>query len=237
MADLLLEISDLCAGYGDAAILEQLTFSLKSGQSLALLGRNGMGKSTLIATIMGATRRFSGNIHFAGKNISHWPSYQRARSGIGWVSQERDIFTSLSVERNLTLTARIGPWNLQSIYRLFPRLQERRRHLGGHLSGGEQQMLAIARALMLNPKLILLDEPTEGLAPVIVTELMTALHTMKKTGGLSILIAEQHARLALTLSDTALLLERGRIVHQNSSQHLIDDSQMLERFLGVQSVT
>ena len=168
----LLQVDAVWAGYGNATVLEDISFSLEPGASLALLGRNGMGKTTLLATLMGATRQLRGRIRFDNRDLTLVPSHRRARAGLGWVPQERDIFPSLSVEENLTVVARPGLWNLQKIYATFPRLQERRANMGNQLSGGEQQMLALGRALMVNPRLLLLDEPLEGLAPLIVQELL-----------------------------------------------------------------
>ncbi|MGE0060845.1 MAG: ABC transporter ATP-binding protein, partial [Xanthobacteraceae bacterium] len=178
MSEPLLSLKNVHAGYGDALVLHDISFDLPANGSLALLGRNGVGKSTLLLTIMGLTQMRSGTVAWRGRDITRLAPNRRARDGIGWVAQEREIFPSLSVEENLTTTARPGDWTLEEVYRLFPRLHERRRNMGNQLSGGEQQMLAIARALMTNPSLLLLDEPLEGLAPVIVDELIAAIRQM-----------------------------------------------------------
>jgi branched-chain amino acid transport system ATP-binding protein len=223
----LLRVDGLVAGYGDSVVLEDVSLELAPRASLALLGRNGAGKTTLIATLMGLTRVRRGTIAFGGEDVTAWRPYRRAHAGIGWVPQERDIFASLSVAENLSVIARVGPWTLARVYELFPRLAERRRNLGGQLSGGEQQMLAIGRALVLNPKLLLLDEPFEGLAPNLVGELERAIGVM--TGeGLAAVLVEQHVEAALRLSDTAVVLERGRVVHVGPSAALRQDRALLE---------
>jgi branched-chain amino acid transport system ATP-binding protein len=232
MADVL-AIEDLTAGYGAAVVLRSLSLRLAEGRSLAVLGRNGMGKTTLLDTIVGVTRRFGGTIRLAGRDVSALPPERRARAGIGWVPQERNIFRSLSVEENLTAVARPGPWTPVAVYGLFPRLRERRGNMGDQLSGGEQQMLAIGRALVLNPRLLLLDEPTEGLAPIIVDELLAALRRITREEGMSALVVEQHAHKILGVTDEALILERGAVVHAASSAALRADPTPLERHLGV----
>ncbi len=229
----LLEVEGLWAGYGNANVLEDIAFSLDAGASLALLGRNGMGKSTLLATLMGATRQTRGSIRFAGQDLTTVPSHRRAHAGLGWVPQERDIFASLSVEENLSVVARPGPWSLAKVYSTFPRLQERRRNLGNQLSGGEQQMLAMGRALMLNPQLLLLDEPLEGLAPIIVQELLAIIAGMVRDASIAVIIVEQHAHQILGITQQALVLERGKVVHQGASADLAADPSVLERWLGV----
>ena len=229
----LLEVEGLWAGYGNANVLEDIAFSLDAGASLALLGRNGMGKSTLLATLMGATRQTRGSIRFAGQDLTTVPSHRRAHAGLGWVPQERDIFASLSVEENLSVVARPGPWSLAKVYSTFPRLQERRRNLGNQLSGGEQQMLAMGRALMLNPRLLLLDEPLEGLAPIIVQELLAIIAGMVRDASIAVIIVEQHAHQILGITQQALVLERGKVVHQGASADLAADPSVLERWLGV----
>ena len=229
----LLAIAGLCAGYGRAVVLSDIAFRLAEGEALAVLGRNGVGKTTLIDSIVGVTKRFAGSLTLAGEEIGGLAPEQRAALGVGWVPQERNIFRSLTVEENLTAVARPGHWSLDRIYGLFPRLQERRTVFGGVLSGGEQQMLAIGRALATNPTLLLLDEPTEGLAPIIVEELLAALARLIRDQGLAAIIVEQHARKVLPITDRALILERGRIVHQDSSEGLLTDGAPLERFLGV----
>jgi branched-chain amino acid transport system ATP-binding protein len=228
----LLELKDLRAGYGDAVVLDGVSLSVPENGSLAVLGRNGVGKSTLLMTVMGMTRVFRGEILFRGKNITALPAHQRARLGLGWVAQEREIFPSLSVEENLTVAARPGRWDLASIYKLFPRLGERKGNMGNQLSGGEQQMLAMARALMTNPALLLLDEPLEGLAPIIVDELAASLKKMKDEGTATVLV-EQHTDLALALTDEAVVIERGSIVHRARSADFAQDAATLERYVGL----
>jgi branched-chain amino acid transport system ATP-binding protein len=232
MSDLL-AISDLRAGYGEAVVLPKLSLSIGEGEVLALLGRNGTGKTTLINSIVGVTRRFGGSIALAGEDLTRLRADQRARSGIGWVPQERNIFRSLTVEENMTAVALPGPWTVERVYEMFPRLKERRANFGNELSGGEQQMLAIGRALTLNPKVLLLDEPTEGLAPIIVDELLAALGKITRGGGMCSIVVEQNARKILGLADRAVILERGSIVHDAPSAVLKDDAATLERFLGV----
>src|SRR5439155_8575280 len=228
-----LTIEQLSAGYGEAVVLNAVSLALAERQSLALLGRNGMGKTTLINSIVGVTRYIAGRIGLDGRDITPLRPDQRAHAGIGWVPQERNIFRSLTVEENLTAVARPGPWTVAKVYGLFPRLNERRRNMGDQLSGGEQQMLAIGRALMLNPRLLLLDEPTEGLAPVIVDELLAALRRIIGAEGMSALVVEQHAKRILGVTDEAIVLERGRIVHAAPSAALRADPAVLERYLGV----
>ena len=229
----LLAVEGLWAGYGAATVLEEVSFRLDEGASLALLGRNGMGKTTLLATLMGATRQGRGTVRFAGRDIAGMASHHRARHGLGWVPQERDIFASLTVEENLTVVARPGPWNLAGVYDMFPRLRERRTNLGNQLSGGEQQMLAIGRALMLNPKLLLLDEPLEGLAPLIAQELLAIIGSLVREGRTAVILVEQHAHQILPITQNAIVLERGRVVHQGPSDMLMDDPTLLDRWLGV----
>ena len=228
-----LAIEGLRAGYGEAVVLPGLSLRLAEGQVLALLGRNGTGKTTLINSIVGVTRRFGGTIAVGGRDITALRPDQRARAGIGWVPQERNIFRSLTVEENMTAVAQPGHWTVAKVYEMFPRLQERRGNFGNQLSGGEQQMLAIGRALTLNPKVLLLDEPTEGLAPIIVEELLKALGTITRSGGICSIIVEQNAQKILNLADRAVILERGAIVHDADSRSLKADPAALERHLGV----
>ena len=228
-----LAIESLRAGYGEAVVLPGLSLRLAEGQVLALLGRNGTGKTTLINSIVGVTRRFGGTIAVGGRDITALRPDQRARAGIGWVPQERNIFRSLTVEENMTAVAQPGHWTVAKVYERFPRLQERRGNFGNQLSGGEQQMLAIGRALTLNPKVLLLDEPTEGLAPIIVDELLKALGTITRSGGICSIIVEQNAQKILNLADRAVILERGAIVHDAASATLKADPAALERHLGV----
>ena len=229
----LLEVNGLCAGYGAAAVLEDVSFSLEPGASLALLGRNGMGKTTLLATLMGATRQTAGRLRFQGQDLAAVPSHRRAQAGLGWVPQERDIFASLSVEENLTVVARPGFWDVAGVYRIFPLLAERRANRGNELSGGEQQMLAVGRALMLNPALLLLDEPLEGLAPILAQEVLAVLAGLVRNGGMAIILVEQHAHQILPLTQHAIVLERGRIVHAGDSASLLQEPHTLDRWLGI----
>src|SRR5690349_24968285 len=228
----MLELRDVRAGYGDAVVLDGISLALAEGGTLAVLGRNGVGKSTLLLTIMGYTRLHRGTLRWQGQDIARLPPHRRARLGIGWVAQEREIFASLTLQENLTVAARPGDWTLEGVYKLFPRLQERRAHRGNQLSGGEQQMLAIARALMLNPRLLLLDEPLEGLAPIIVEELS---HALGNLGGIAMILFEQHAEIALSLTEQALVIERGRVAHRGPSRALLADDARLERYVGVQA--
>jgi branched-chain amino acid transport system ATP-binding protein len=232
MSDLL-TLQKVSAGYGDAIVISNIDLRLKSGESLAVLGRNGTGKTTLLNTIIGVTRHRGGSIMLDGQDLTTTRSDKRAHAGIGWVPQERNIFKSLTVEENLTAVSRPGPWNVDRVYEMFPRLKERRSNLGNQLSGGEQQMLAVARALVLNPKLLLLDEPTEGLAPIIIEELLAALTRIIRGEGMSAIVVEQHAQKILGVTDSALILDRGTIVHASSSRALIDDPAALEQHLGV----
>ena len=229
----LLKIDRLRVGYGEAVVLPNMSLSLAEGQVLALLGRNGTGKTTLINSIVGVTRRFGGSITLGGSDLSLMRPDQRARAGIGWVPQERNIFRSLTVEENMTAVAQAGPWTVEKVYEMFPRLKERRNNFGNQLSGGEQQMLAIGRALTLNPKVLLLDEPTEGLAPIIVEELLKALGTITRSGGICSVIVEQNAQKILGLADRVVILERGAIAHDAESRALKADPSVLERYLGV----
>ncbi|HXD08186.1 MAG TPA: ABC transporter ATP-binding protein [Burkholderiaceae bacterium] len=238
--DSLLSVQGLACGYGEAVVLTDISFELRAGRSLALLGRNGTGKTTLINTLVGATRltgaRRAGRIRLAGRDIHDLPSFERAGAGVGWVPQERNIFKSLTVEENLSAVARPGPWNLARVYEMFPRLAERRANLGNQLSGGEQQMLAVARALVLNPKLLLLDEPLEGLAPIIVQELLAAIRRIVRDEGLSAIVVEQHPSLVLGITDDAVVLERGTIAFRESAEVLLAQPQRLERYLSATAV-
>jgi branched-chain amino acid transport system ATP-binding protein len=229
----LLTLSDVRAGYGPAVVLDGISFELPERGGLAVLGRNGVGKSTLLLTIMGYTQVGRGRVLWRGEDITARPPYRRAQAGIGWVAQEREIFSTLTVEENLTVAARDGRWDLPAVYDLFPRIAERRRNFGNQLSGGEQQMLAIARALMTNPALLLLDEPLEGLAPIVVEELAAAIRRMTSEGTCAFILVEQHAEIALSLTQSAILLERGRIVHAGPSAQLLDDHATLDRFIGL----
>jgi branched-chain amino acid transport system ATP-binding protein len=229
----LLQVENLSAGYGEAVILERISLSLAAGETLALLGRNGTGKTTLINTIAGATRRHGGTIRLAGIDLHTLPSHARAAAGIGWVPQERNIFKSLTVHENLTAVARPGRWTPEAVYEMFPRLGERKGNLGTQLSGGEQQMLAIARALVLNPRLLLLDEPLEGLAPIIVEELLKAIARITRGEGLSAVIVEQHPQAILAISHRAVVLDHGSVVHSGPARELSDAPELLDRLLGL----
>jgi len=229
----LLTVAQLSAGYGEAVVLSDVSLSLSEGQALALLGRNGMGKTTLINSIVGVTRYFAGTIALDGADITRLRPDQRAHLGIGWVPQERNIFKSLTVQENLTAVARPGPWRADKVYMLFPRLKERRQNLGNQLSGGEQQMLAVGRALVLNPRVMLLDEPLEGLAPIIVEELLAALRRIIREEGTSAIVVEQNAKKILSVTDRAVIIERGAVVHAADSAALAGDHAALEIYLGV----
>ncbi|GAB3471208.1 ABC transporter ATP-binding protein [Polaromonas eurypsychrophila] len=229
----LLRIENLSAGYGEAVVLQGVSLALDPGKTMALLGRNGTGKTTLINTLAGATRQHGGSITLAGKALHKLPSHERAAAGIGWVPQERNIFKSLTVHENLTAVARPGKWTSDGVYTMFPRLAERKGNLGTQLSGGEQQMLAVGRALVLNPKLLLLDEPLEGLAPIIVEELLRAIRRITREEGLSAIIVEQHPQAILAISDSAVVLDRGTVVHAGTAQQLRDQPHLLEQHLGV----
>ena len=214
-------------------MLDDITFEMPERGSLAVLGRNGVGKSTLLLTLMGFTQLRRGSIVWRGTDITRMAPHRRAQAGIGWVAQEREIFANLSVEENLTVASRPGRWDLGAVFELFPRLQERLQSKGNQLSGGEQQMLATARALMTNPALLLLDEPLEGLAPIIVEELVRGLRKMITEEGTAVILVEQHAEIALSLTEHALLLERGAIVHRARSADLLKDHATLDRYIGL----
>lgn len=233
MTDALMTVHGLRTGYGDAVVIPGLDFDLAEGEALAVLGRNGVGKTTLLDSIIGVTRRFGGTLTLAGQDISRLSPEARAAAGIGWVPQERDIFRSLTVEENLTAIARPGRWTIEGVYSMFPRLQERRSNMGNQLSGGEQQMLAIGRALMLNPKVLLLDEPTEGLAPIIVEQLLAAIHRLIRDEGMATILVEQHASKILKVSDRAIILERGMIVDAAPSIEFLTNPDRLAAHLGV----
>ena len=229
----LLALEGVTAGYGASVVLDDISFVIDEGDSLALLGRNGVGKTTLLVTLMGLTRLHRGTLRWRGANLAALSTYARAKSGIGWVPQERYMWPSLTIEEHLTAVARPGPWSLRKVYELFPQLAERRANFGNQLSGGEQQMLAIARALMVNPALLLLDEPMEGLAPIIVQELRSVIRDLVATGGMAVIIVEQHAKLALELTRQAIVLERGRVVHRAASEALLCDPDTLHRLVAV----
>ncbi len=240
----LLRVENLSAGYGEAVVLHGISFAIQEGQTLALLGRNGTGKTTLINTLAGATRQHAGTVSLGagatGLALHSLPSHARAAAGIGWVPQERNIFKSLTVDENLTAVARparagrsSAPWTPERVYDLFPRLAERRSNLGTQLSGGEQQMLALGRALVLNPTLLLLDEPCEGLAPIIVQELLRAIRRITRDEGLSAIIVEQHPQAILAISDAAAVLDRGTVVYSGTAASLQEQPALLDKLLGV----
>jgi branched-chain amino acid transport system ATP-binding protein len=229
----MLTVENLSAGYGEAVVLNGVSFALGEGQTLALLGRNGTGKTTLINTLAGATRQHAGSIALGGVALHKLPSHQRAAAGIGWVPQERNIFKSLTVHENLTAVQRPGRWTPERVYEMFPRLAERKTNLGTQLSGGEQQMLAVGRALVVNPRLLLLDEPLEGLAPIIVNELLRAISRITRSEGLSAIIVEQHPQAILAISDQAIVLDHGTVVHADSATALRAAPELLDRLLGV----
>ncbi len=228
-----LEVRELSAGYGEAVILSGISFALDQGQTLALLGRNGMGKTTLVNTLVGVTRRHAGTIGLRGVDLTRLSPHARAAAGIGWVPQERNIFKSLTVHENLTAVARSGPWSPARVYAMFPALAERKGNLGTQLSGGEQQMLAIGRALVLNPSVLLLDEPLEGLAPIIVEDLLRVIQRIGADTGIAAIIVEQHPRLILTIANSAMVLDRGTITHSGPAQQLLQHPELLDRLLGV----
>jgi len=233
MVEPLLRLEGVRAGYSEAVVLDDISLAVPEHGSTAILGRNGVGKTTLLLTIMGYTNVTRGRILWRGEDMTPMAAHRRARLGLGWVAQEREIFPSLSLEENLTVAARPGRWDLDTVYDLFPRLRERRRNMGNQLSGGEQQMLAIARALMTNPALLLLDEPLEGLAPIIIEELTEALKRMMVQQGTAAILVEQHAELALALTEHAVVIERGAIVHRAPSSELLNDAATLDRLVGL----
>ena len=233
MTEPLLSVRNLRAGYRDAVVLDDIAFDIPERGGLAVLGRNGAGKTTLLLAIMGHASVRRGQIMWRGSDITRLAEHRRALLGIGWVAQERDIFPSLTVDENLTTTARPGRWTLRAVYDLFPRLAERRANKGNQLSGGEQQMLAFGRALMTNPSLLLLDEPLEGLAPIIIEELTTALQRMTVDDETAFLLVEQHSAIALSLAASAIILERGRIAFSGASRTLTEKPAILERFIGL----
>jgi branched-chain amino acid transport system ATP-binding protein len=227
----LLELDGVSAGYGDSVVLDGVSLTLDEADALAVLGRNGVGKTTLLVTMMGLTTLRGGTLRWRGRDLRALPTYRRARAGLGWVPQERLVYRSLTVHEHLTAVARPGAWTPARIYDLFPGLARRRTHLGDQLSGGEQQMLAIARALMTNPTLLLLDEPLEGLAPIVAQELVRVIRTLRAEAGMALLVVEQHARMALSLTDHAIVLDRGKIVHRGDSRGLLDDPDQLHHLL------
>ena len=232
----LIEIAGLTSGYREAVVINDLSFGLRKGEALALLGRNGVGKSTLLATLMGLTTTFQGSIRLDGRDIGALAPHQRNAAGLGYVPQEREIFHSLTVQQNLQVAARPGHWDVAAVYRLFPRLEERRGNFGNQLSGGEQQMLAMGRALVGNPSLLLLDEPLEGLSPIMMDVLLDATRVLKEAGQTLILV-EQHAHMALEVTDRVVVLDRGRIVHEGASADLLCDEARMGELLGVGEAT
>ena len=228
----LLAIEALRAGYGEAVVLPKMSLRLAEGQVLALLGRNGTGKTTLINSIVGVTRRFAGTVALAGTDVTSLRPDQRARAGIGWVPQERNIFRSLTVEENMTAVAQPGPWTVEKVYEMFPRLKERRSNFGNQLSGGEQQMLAIGRALAGQPKFLMLDEPSLGIAPLLTKTIFEKIVEINQRLGLPILLVEQNANLALSISRNGYVLETGRIILADTSANLRANPQVREAYLG-----
>ena len=229
----LLALERVASGYGESIVVEEAGLAIAEGETVTLLGRNGAGKTTLLTTVLGLTRLHRGSVRWRGVDASRWAAHARARAGMGWVPQERGMWRSLTVEEHLDCVARPGPWTIERVHALFPRLGERRRHRGTQLSGGEQQMLAIARALVTNPALLLLDEPMEGLAPIVVQELAGVLRELVGSGAMAIVLVEQHPRLALSLASRALVMERGRIVHDGASAELLADPARLDRWLAL----
>jgi len=228
----LLKLEALRAGYGEAVVLPQMSLTLPEGQVLALLGRNGTGKTTLINSIVGVTRRFGGRIALAGQDITALRPDQRARAGVGWVPQERNIFRSLTVEENMTAVAQPGPWTVERIYQMFPRLKERRGNFGNQLSGGEQQMLAIGRGLMAEPRLLILDEPSLGLSPLLVEELFALIKTINAEG-IALLLVEQNVVQSLEVARRAYILDNGRFVLQGSAAEIRNDPNLKRAYLGM----
>ena len=232
-ADKALNLAAVHAGYGRTVVLEDIDLALERGDRLSIIGRNGVGKTTLLGTVMGYTTLHSGRIELAGRDIAGMRTYDRVRAGLGHVPQEREVFPSLSVYENLAVAQRAGGWTLDRVYELFPQLAARRTHKGSQLSGGEQQMLAIARALAGNPTVLLMDEPTEGLAPVIIEQLVDAMHTLRSQEGLTIILVEQHAGIALEFSERTVVMNRGRIAYDGPSAALATDEALLNSLVGV----
>ena len=233
MAEPALRLDHVSAGYGETVVIENIVLALGASETLSIIGRNGVGKSTLLATIMGHTTLHGGRIALKGKDISRLVTYRRVGEGLGYVPQEREIFPSLTLRENLEVAARPGAWTVKTVFELFPRLSERENNRGNQLSGGEQQMLAIGRALIGNPSVLLMDEPSEGLAPVIVEELARAMKRLAAAGGLALILVEQNSRLALDIAPRALVMDRGRVVYDGASETLRNDPAKLERLIGV----
>ena len=230
---LALELDEVSAGYGETVVLEKVQLALKDGETLSIIGRNGVGKTTLLATIMGHTSLHGGHLHLHGEDIGYLAPYRRALAGLGYVPQEREIFPSLTLRENLEVAARPGRWTIDEVFALFPKLAARQANRGNQLSGGEQQMLAIGRALVGNPSVLLMDEPSEGLAPVIVEELMRAVKQLAQSEGLTLLLVEQNTRIALDVSPRTVVMNRGRLVYDGPSETLKHDASMLDRLIGL----
>jgi branched-chain amino acid transport system ATP-binding protein len=233
MAECALDLDNVRAGYGETVVLENVRFALGKSETVSIIGRNGVGKTTLLATIMGHTTLHGGRVSLHGNDISTLATYRRVTAGLGYVPQEREIFPSLTLRENLEVAARPGPWTIATVFELFPRLAERESNRGNQLSGGEQQMLAIGRALIGNPTVLLMDEPSEGLAPVIVEELARAVKRLTQAGGLATVLVEQNSRLALDIAPRALVMDRGRTVYDGPSETLRNDPAKLEQLIGV----
>lgn len=228
-----LELQRVCAGYGETVVIEDIDLALAQGECISVIGRNGVGKSTLLATIIGQTALHAGTVALAGQSLNRVPCYRRALAGIGFVPQEREVFPSLTVRENLEVAARPGDWTLPRVFELFPRLGERLDNAGNQLSGGEQQMLSIARALLTNPTILLMDEPTEGLAPILVESLTAVLTKLRSESGLSIILVEQNSRVALSFSPRTVILDKGRIVYDGLSEPLQKDADRLAKLIGI----
>src|SRR5450631_2217010 len=233
MAERALELDKVFAGYGETVVLEDIRLALDAGETLSIIGRNGVGKTTLLAAVMGHTNLHGGRVALHGKDVSQLATYKRVSAGLGYAPQEREIFPSLSLRENLEVAARPGSWSIQTVFELFPRLAERADNRGNQLSGGEQQMLAIGRALIGNPTVVLMDEPSEGLAPVIVEELARAVKRLAEMDRLTLVVVEQNTRLALAISPRTIIMDRGRIVYDGASEALKESPEMLERMIGV----
>jgi branched-chain amino acid transport system ATP-binding protein len=230
--DVALSLDDVTAGYGQTHILRSLSLLIARGERVAVIGRNGAGKTTMLSTIMGLTRLHGGRVSLGSEDISRLSPHQRSMRGLGLVPQTRDIFPSLTVEENLTAVIR-GRASLDEVYALFPRLKERRKNGGTQLSGGEQQMLTIARTLMTEPDVVLLDEPLEGLAPVICEQLMQAFEQLAADGRRTVVLVEQHAVAALAFATRAIVITNGSIVYDGSAAALKQQPELLERHIGV----
>jgi len=232
-----IKVKDLVAGYGETIVVDGITINIPSGSTLALLGRNGVGKTTFLNTLMGFTTLHQGTIRFGDLSLETMPTHKRVRIGLGYVPQEREIFSSLTVEENLAVARRDGGWTSEAVFGLFPELKARRSNTGNRLSGGEQQMLAVGRALVGAPKLLLLDEPLEGLAPIVVEAVFDALSRIRDESGLTMILAEQRAELALSFAGDAVVLDRGKIVYQDKSDALSADKETQARLLSVEGST